>query len=841
MMLSARLAARELRGGVRGFRILLACLAVGVAAIAAAGSTAEAFRQGLASQAREILGGDIAVIAGERRFTDAERAGLERVGRADYAVAVRAMAQAPSGERRLVELRGVSDTYPLAGEVELAGSRSLSEALARRDGLAGAAVEKPLLDRLGLKLGDRFLVGNESVVARAILISEPDRLSRGFALGPRVLTRLAAVQEGGFLAPGLPFGETARIALAPGRSLAAGRTAIRTALKRAHVGAFRLRDRNDAAPGARRLIDELEYFLGFVGLASLVAGGLGVSVAVTAYLDSKTASIAVLKALGADAALGRNVYLIQIALLALLGVAIGVAIGAATPLAIGAALRGQLPIPALFAVYPWPLIKAAAFGLLSAAAFSLGPLARVRTTTPAALFRGDLSARPAIGLELAGAGLAAAGLCALAIATAPTRLAAAVMIAGVVIAFAVLWVMGLAAAVGAGRLRSRARGAARIGLANLAGPGSAARTATPAMGLGVALLSAVVLIQSSLLAEVTVAAPRTAPSLVFTGIPGDRGAAFDQALARAFGRTLQPAGYLRAPFVTGRIAAVRGQPVDRARIDPADRWAYDNDIDLSAIGPQPRDAGILAGHWWRADYAGPPLVALSVDTAKGGRLRVGDTITLSLLGRQIEARVAVLRRINYGGFGASFPVVLDPAALAGANLSDVAIAKATPAEERRATRALGGSFAEVDIISVREQLEAAGDLFNRLTLAIRGSAAVAALAGLLVLAGAIAAGARTRAREAAILKVLGADRAQILSAYVLEYGAVGVIAAIAGVALGYAAAWPVVVDVFETTWSVDWTGVAALVGAAALVAAAGGLLAALTALAKRPAPVLREG
>jgi putative ABC transport system permease protein len=557
--LAARLALRELRAGVRGFRIFLACLALGVAAIAAAGSVAEAFRQGLASQAREILGGDLAIAQRATPFTPAERAAFGKAGATDDAATAEAMAQAPSGGRRLVELRGVSASYPLAGKVELEGAASLAQALRPEGDAAGAAVERPLLDRLGLKIGDRFQVGNVPLVIRAVLVSEPDRLSRGFVLAPRVLTGLAVLEGGGFLEPGLPFSETVRIALPAGAALAPAEAALNAALKRAAPDAgYRLTDRADAAPGLRRLIDELEYFLGFIGLASLVAGGLGVFGAVSAHLEGRKPSIAVLKALGAEGALVRDVYLLQIGALALLGVGLGLAAGAIAPLILGRLFEDSLPVPALFALYPGPLAKAGAFGLLAAAAFSLGPLARARATPPAALFRRQLSGRVVLGLETLGAALAAAGLAALAVVTAPTPLAAAIMIAGVAGAFGLLWSLGAAAAAMAGRFRDLAQGAWRIGLANLAGPGSAARTAAPAIGLGVALLSAVVLIQSSLLAQVSDAAPRTAPSLVFTGLAADRGAAFDAALAAAFGRPLTPATYLRLPFATGRIVAVRG-------------------------------------------------------------------------------------------------------------------------------------------------------------------------------------------------------------------------------------------------------------------------------------------
>ncbi|MFL5296516.1 MAG: ABC transporter permease [Phenylobacterium sp.] len=834
--LALRFAGRELRSGVRGFRIFLACLALGVGAIAAASSTAEAFRRGLASEAREILGGDVAVSVQMREFTPAEQAAFRARGRVSFAAGSRGMAETAAGERRLVELRGVAGDYPLAGKVGLVGAPSVAAAIADRGDAHGAAVEQALLDKLHLKLGDRFLIGNSPMVATAVLTDEPDRLSRGFALGPRVLTSLKTVEDGGFILPGLPFAETARIALTDPRDPKGAIAALRRELPGRF---FRYRDRNDAAPGIHRLIDQLEYFLGFIGLASLVAGGLGVYGAVNAYLEARKPSIATLKALGAEGGLVRDLYLAQIALLAGFGVAIGLAVGAAAPLAIGAWAQDKLPIPALFAVYPWPLAKAAAFGLLSAAAFSLAPLARARATPPASLFRSDLSGALKFGPELIGAGLAGVGLAGLAVVTAPTPLAAAIMIGGVAVSFALLWALGWGAAWLAGRLRSGTRGPLRIGLANLAGPHSAARTASPAIGLGVALLACVVLIQSSLLNEVAEVAPQTAPAIVFTDVPGERAAQFDAAVAQAFHEKLTPKVYLRAPFVTGRIIAVRGKPVDTAKLRPQDRWAYDADISMSALGPEPGAAGILKGRWWRADYAGPPLLALDVDVARGADVKVGDTVSLLVLGRQIDARVAVLRKVDFGSFGASFPLVLTPNTFAGATLRQVAIAKATRGQEAAVIRELGRDFPQVNVISVREQLEAATDLFDRLALAVRGAAAVAALAGLLVLIGAIAARARARTREAATLKVLGASRAQILTAYVLEYGAVGLIAGAAGVALGYAAAWPVVVKVFEAKWSIDWQGIAALLGGAALVAGLGGLAAAFQALSKRPAPALR--
>ncbi len=836
--LSVRFAGRELRSGVKGFRIFLACLALGVAAIAAAGSTAEAFRRGLAGEAQQILGGDVAVSA-DRAFNAKERALLGRQGRVSYAAAARSMAEAPSGARRMVELRGVDGAYPLAGQVELTDDAgrpmTLGQAFAPLHGAPGAAVEQELLDRLGMRLGQIFTVGDKAFVARAVLVSEPDRLTRGFALGPRVLTRLGAFRADGFdKRPGFG-GEAARIVL---KSQVAPPEAARR-LRQSFKGApVQVRDRTRAAAGIDRLIDQLEYFLGFVGLASLVAGGLGVAGAVSAYLEGKTTSIATLKALGAQGALIRNLYLIQIAALAALGIAIGLGVGAAAPFLLGAIAGKDLPVPALFALYPEPLERAALFGVLAAAAFSLGPLARARATGPSALFRHELGGRPGASPELFAALLAGGGLALFAVATAPTRIAATVMIAGVIASFALLWLLGRVAVLAAGRLRGAAAGPVRVGLANLAGPRSAARTATPAIGLGVALLAAVVLIQSSLLHEVRMAAPRTAPALVFTEIPGDRTAAFDRTVEAAIG-PLGPDRFQRWPFVTGRITGFDGHRAVRGRLRPGERWAFDRDMPMAAIDGTPANAPLEAGAWWPAGYDGPPLAALDQEVARAAGLKVGDSLTLSILGREITARIAALRKVDFAGFGPSFTLVVDRHALDGAVLTNVAIAKASRAQEDAVSRALAKAFPDVNVISVRDQLEAAAGMFDRLALAVRGAASVAALAGLLVLAGAIAAGARARAREAATLKVLGATRRQVLVAYAVEYGLVGLVAGAAGVGLGCAAAWPVVVKVFRIDWAVDWNGVAALVGGAALAATLAGLAAAFAALAQRPAPVLR--
>ncbi|OYX36294.1 MAG: oxidoreductase [Caulobacterales bacterium 32-69-10] len=832
MSLALRYAGRELRAGTTGFRIFLACVALGVAAIAAAGSTAEAFRRGLSSESREILGGDLAVSIQGRRFTAKERQTFQGLGRTTDTFRVRAMAQAPSGARRLSEVRGVDAAYPLAGAVVVSGAPNLAAALADN----GAAVEQALLDRLGLSVGQPFVIGDAPFTIRAVLEEEPDRLAGGFGMGPRILVARAALEGAGLVEADSLFGETVRIALPDPDTVGSAERSLQRQLTR---GGLRIRDRNDAATGLRRLIDQLEYFLGFIGLASLLAGGLGVNGAVSSYLEARKPSIAVLKALGAQGSTIRDLFLIRIAVLSAAGIAIGLTVGAATPLALGWLLKDMLTIPALFGVYPEPLLKAALFGALATAAFSLLPLGRARATPPSSLFRRDLTGRPGFGPETIGAALAGVGLAWVSVATAPTPAVAAGMVGGVAAAYGLLWLLGRGATRMAARVRGLTRGSIRMGLANLAGPASAARTVSPSIGLGVALLTVVLILQSTLLAQVREIAPDAAPALVFTQIRDDQSAAFDQEVSRVLG-PLSPQMYRRMPMATGRIVRIGGEPVQMERIAANGRWAFDRDISLSAIGPAPPDANVVAGKWWPADYRGPPLLMINDEVGKAANLKPGDAVTLSVLGRELDAKIAGLREVEFGRFGASFPLILNPSALEGAALTQVALAKATQDQSARLDRALARGFSNVNVFNVREQLESASELFEQVSWGVRGAAAVVAVAGLLVLVGATAASAERRRREGAILKVLGATRAQALAASVVEYGAVGVIAATTGVLLGTAAAYPVVVFVFDFDWRFDWAVVGVLLPLTAVLTAVGGALAAIPALAQRPAPVLRR-
>src|SRR5579862_2268081 len=274
MSLALKLARRELRGGLAGFRIFIACLALGVAVIAGVGSLSAGIDAALQGDARALLGGDVDFHLFHRPASDAERAYLARAGRVSESDDMRAMARTPDGgERSLIQLKAVDGNYPLYGEVALDPPQRLADALAFRDGHWGAVAEAGLFQRLGLKPGDLVRIGDGEFQLRAVLAHEPDALSGVFELGPRVTLALPALPSTGLIRPGALVGYSYRVKLEHGGDAASFAARAKADLPDA---AWRIRGFGEAAPSLQRLLDRLTVFLTLVGLTALLVGGVGI-------------------------------------------------------------------------------------------------------------------------------------------------------------------------------------------------------------------------------------------------------------------------------------------------------------------------------------------------------------------------------------------------------------------------------------------------------------------------------------------------------------------------------------------------------------------------------------
>lgn len=833
-----RLVRRELRAGVGGFRIFLACLAIGVAAIAAVGSVNHALVAGLRADARLLLGGDADVRLTHRPASAAEDAWLTaNASRLSRVVEMRAMArpEADPGRRALVELKAVDGAYPLVGQVMLEPALPLAEALAPRGGIYGAVAEPALLTRLGAAVGDRLRVGDATVELRAVIVREPDRLAGVFNLGPRLMISAAVLPQTGLVVPGSLIRYHTRVILPAGRDFSEWQQSATDAWP--HAG-WRIRSAESAAPGVRRMIERMTAFLTFVGLSALLVGGIGVGNAVRAYLDGRIATIATFKCLGAPGALVFAVYLTQVMVLALAGVAVGLAAGAVLP-PLALSLAGDLlPVRAEAALYAGPLLTAALFGLGTALTFAIWPVARARAVPAARLFRDTVTperGRPA-AIYVVATALAAAALAALTILSSSDQRLAAVFVAGAVASLLILRLAAAGVVRVAARIRNLRRPAWRLAVANLHRPAAPTSTVMVSLGVGVAVLVAITLIEGALRAQIRDRMPETAPAFFFIDIQDDQAAAFDATV-----RAVPGVGELRSvPSLRGRIVRINGVPVAQARIAREVRWAVNGDRGITTAATQPDDADLVAGTWWPADYAGPPLVSLDAGIAHGFGIGVGDTLTVNILGRDVTFEVHSLRAIDWQAVPFAFTLIVDPASLAGAPKTHLAAVFAPPQAEAAVDAAVAAAFPNVTTIRTRDALEAVNGIITAVGDGVRGAALVAVAAGILVLAGAMAADQRRRTYDAVVFKVLGATRGDLLGLFVIEFGVLGLITGVVAAAIGTAAGWAVTTYLLRIDW-VFLPGTAAItVLAAVLLTQAAGFLGTWGTLGRKPASFLRN-
>jgi putative ABC transport system permease protein len=837
LAVATRIARRELRGGLRGFRIFLACLALGVAAIAAVGSVRASIEAGLAHEGATLLGGDAQAEFTYRRASPEELAYLQRVSeQLAEVIDFRSMAQFPDGsDRALTDVKAVDAAWPLYGAPVLEPAMPLAEALAGQGGLPGAVMDPLLIDRLGLKPGDRFTLGDQPFVLMAALTSEPDNASAGFGFGPRTLVRTADLAASGLIREGTLFNSQYRLKLAPGTDLAALKKQVKTALA---DGAPRWRDKREGAPGVSHAVERLGRFLVLVGLAGLAVGGVGISAAVRAYLDEKTETIATLKTLGAENRTIFAIYALEIGALTVLGLVLGLALGAALPLVFAPLITAALPVPIALGLEPAPLAEAALYGLITAALFTLWPLARTEEVRAAALFR-DVAAssrrwpRP---LWLMVTGLLLAALVGTATAFSGVARLALSAAGGIFAAFVVLvaagWATRRIARWLARRPGLRGRPTLRMALASVGGPGTEAASVVLSLGLGLSVLAAVGQIDNNLRGAIARELPAVAPSFFVLDIQPDE---IDALRARVEGDP----GVSRmdaAPMLRGMITRINGRPATEVA---GQHWVLQGDRGVTYSATLPERTTLTEGEWWPADYAGPPLISFSANEAAEIGLKLGDTMSVNILGREITGTVASFRAVDFSSAGMGFTIAMDPAALQGAPHSWIATIYADQGSEAELMRDLSRSWPNITVISVRDAIGAVTGLMAKVAAAITAGALVTLATGAVVLVGAAAAGERARTYEAAVLKTLGASRARVLANFALRSAILGAAAGLVAVVAGGVAGWAVSHYVMETEFSFEPVSALAIVAGGVALTVAAGLAFAWRPLSARPARVLR--
>lgn len=828
LSLAFRFARRDLRGGVKGLRIVLACLALGVAAITAVGTLRAGIEAGIAADGARILGGDVEVASQQEPLPPevlawfaAQRARLSRI------TTMRAMAVGPDSDRTLVELKAVDDAYPLFGELVLDPPGRLAP--------GEVAVERIVLDRLGLEPGATIRIGEARFTLRGTIASEPDKVARPAIFGPRAMIGMADLDATALVQPGSLVTFEYRLALPEGTDRHAFAEALANAFPQ---NGWRIRTADAAAPSVNRFVDRAAFFLTLASLTALLVGGIGVATGVRAWLDQRARTIATLRCLGASARVIFVTYLMQVLALAVVGTIIGLAAGFGLSVAAATVLAESLPVPPRLGFYPVVLGLASLYGLLTALAFALWPLGRAMEIPGAALFRDTLQpagVRPRLAL-VAGTVAAGLALAVLIIGTAENRAFAAYFVAGALGTLVVFRLGALALMAIARRFRGVRRPSLRLGLANLHRPGAPTPLILVSLGIGLTTLATMALIEGNLRRQISDQLPAAAPNFYFIDIQSSQVAEFDRLAAALAGVT----EVRHVPSMRARIVAVKGVPAEDVETTPDTAWALRGDRGLTYAATPPEGTRIVQGEWWPADYDGPPLVSFDVNLARGWRVGIGDTITVNVLGRDIPLRIANLRDIEWRGLGLNFVLVASPGLLAAAPHTHIATVRSGAAEEGTVLRAISEAFPNVSGIRVRDALEQVAALLGRIGAALTATASLTLAAGALVLAGAVAAGQRRRVRDAVVLKVVGATRAQVRRAFLVEFGLLGATAGVIAAGIGTAAAWGVVRFVMGAEWVFLPGTLAVTVLACTALTLAFGYVGTALALRARAAPLLRN-
>jgi len=801
---------RELRASPRQLGLLMAPITIGLAAVVAVQSFGDDLRSSVRRQSRALLGADLVLRSGTPLSERAE-ALLEELTRAagqdDVALArvtsFAAMAFVPGGAgARLVQVAAIEDGYPFYGapETEPPGEWSL---------FGDRAIVGPtLLAALGAQLGDGLALGEGRFQVEATVLNFPGDLGVRTAFGPRVFIPAKRLDETGLLGFGsrarhevfLKLPQTVEPELLAERfraSLAAERVSLRTV--------------TDDQRRLDRVLGRMTRFLGVVGLCALLLGGVGVASGVHVFVQRKRSTVAVLRCLGATAGQTLAVYLFQATAIGLVGSLAGVALGLAMQRLLPGVVEGFLPVDVVPQL-SWKAVGAGVgIGLWVSAAFALLPLLTVRRVPPLAVLRQDYEPPPAGSADhlhwLAGAALAASVVLLAALQTGGLGRGAA--FAGAIgVALGTLWLSALALVRGIRRFFPYGLPYLwRQGLANLYRPANQTVTVVLALGFGAFLLGTVLLVQRSLLDELSVDLRGERPNLVLIDIQPDQLVPLADEL-RQQGVTPAPA----VPIVAMRIASVEGAPVSQVlgatgEEAPRGRWAFRREYRSTYRDRPTASERLIEGKWWQpgawrtTPVASGARVPISIEAGVAEELGVGvgDEIVWDVQGIRLASQIVGLREVEWARFEPNFFVVFPVGPLDEAPQTFVSLARVEDPQRRGLLqRELMESFPNVSVLDLSHIQQALEDLIGRIALAIRFMALFSLATGVLVLFGAVAANRFQRVREAALLKTMGATRRQVQQIALAEYLFLGVLSAAVSLMLAAAAAWALMRFVFDT-------------------------------------------
>lgn len=787
MKFPADFAWHDLRASGASLWVFCACLFLGAALVAATGGLHRLINEGLLADTRQLLGGDLEVDADKALPADAV-AWMNERGDVSLVVELDTMLGTTADEFLRVELQSMDARYPLYGELVLAPDRPLAEITEFADGQWGVAIDSSLAERLGLSVGDDVYVGSLTVRIRALVVQQPDRALSADWRGAPVLIGEAALTESGLLRPGsrLDFDYRVRTAMPP------------DAWQQAFYEAFpdqpwEVRTFEDRSRRIAERLGQLSSGLLIIGLSTLFIGGLGVFNSIHAYLQTKTRTIATLRALGLRNRRLASIYLLQIVIMAGGASVAGALAGGALAMAAAVVVAAEIPISIAFGRVLVPQILAISFGMLTALTFALPALGRALCSEPARLFRGNAGepSRSPLGWWLAS--LACALLIALGILLSFPDTAFAIGFLLTILAVLLVFEIVVRGVRGAAIRLDRHPALAgrfnlRLALANLHRPGAPLRTTLLSLGTALTLLVACVMVVASLVRTINETIPAESPALVLYDI-GDHQLADVVAALHRFPGTRRVD---TTPLVRSRITALNDIPLtELEQLDDGERRdASRDEYDLSYAANNIDDVSIVAGDWWQSPVTGVARMAVEDREAEQLGLQVGDSVTFDIAGRELHVQIDAI--FSQKGLQTRFwfEGIVSDGALAGFIDRHVGAAYMDDNATVAAQRQIGAMAPNVITVRTAALLDSARDILGKASIGLAVVAGISLLASLLVLISVMAAGRNRQVYEATVLHSVGARMAVIRRGLQLEYLVLAVITSAFALLMGAAIAMP---------------------------------------------------
>ncbi len=838
-----RLLARESRGARGRMLFFVACLALGVGAVTGVSALVSAVRTGLASESRQLLAADLKVDSRAPLPEELDEliASLEPLAVAGTVELATMLAAPPKGDQttgssRLVELKAAGAGYPFYGELETKPAGLRPDQLAADEVLAASE----LCAALDLQTGDELQIGGQGYRLAGQLLFEPDRLKFGLSLGPRVFLSTEGLARTNLL----DFGSRvtyARLIKLPEWTTERGLEQWQKALQPREGGNARrkVQTHRQAQPNVERSLRNVERYLGLVALLSLLLGGVGVAQVVRVWIEERTQAVAVQRSLGLRPGEILQLYLIHVLLLAGFASLLGCLFGWLLPLVAARIAPEFISTEAALAA-PWPiLVRGLGLGLSIAMLFALGPLTAIYKVSPVLVLRSE-----AAPLEIPRwmrwltALLLLLGIFASAWVQADSAKVGAVFSAGLLL-LVLLLVLGARLAIWiATHLPRQSLGLyLRNGLSCLARPGAGTTATIVALGLGVHVIAALLLVETRLSRELRDGLPSDAPSLFLIDVQPDQWDGLQDLLARYEAQHTSS-----TPVIMARLAQIDGRPVrelaeERKEDKGRASWVLTREQRLTWSRDLPATNKLTQGAWFKDD--GIPEVSLEQRFAKDLGASIGTRLTFDLQGVPVEFVVSSLREVDWVSFSINFFLVVEPGSLEGAPFSYLASARVAPSKEQALQDDLVAGFRNVTLLRLGPMLEKIAGVLERIATGVRVLGWIAVGAGLAILAGAISAGGLRRRREVALQKTLGMTRAGVVMLLAVEYAMIGLVAGLCGTLAAYALAWGFLEQQLKLAHELNWWLLPIFVLGSALLATTCGLLSSLRTLATRPAASLR--